>query len=71
MTILELHEMFGTDDRCREILERLRWPEGSYVHVASIMATRGLRNTTAMSAMLARTSSRSSLALCFRTRTLH
>src|SRR5438477_9204707 len=28
MTILELHEMFGTDDRCREILERLRWPEG-------------------------------------------
>jgi transposase-like protein len=28
MTIIELHEMFGTDDRCREILERLRWPEG-------------------------------------------
>ena len=28
MTILELHEMFGTDDRCREILERLRWPNG-------------------------------------------
>jgi transposase-like protein len=29
MTIIELHEMFGTDDRCREILERLRWPEGA------------------------------------------
>jgi transposase-like protein len=28
MTIIDLHEMFGTDDRCREILERLRWPEG-------------------------------------------
>jgi transposase-like protein len=28
MTIIELHEMFGTDERCREILERLRWPEG-------------------------------------------
>jgi transposase-like protein len=28
VTIIELHEMFGTDDRCREILERLRWPEG-------------------------------------------
>jgi transposase-like protein len=28
MTIIELHEMFGTDDRCREILERLRWPQG-------------------------------------------
>jgi transposase-like protein len=28
MTIIELHEMFGTDDRCREILERLRWPDG-------------------------------------------
>jgi transposase-like protein len=28
MTIIELHETFGTDDRCREILERLRWPEG-------------------------------------------
>jgi len=28
MTIIELHEMFGTDERCREILERLRWPKG-------------------------------------------
>jgi transposase-like protein len=28
MTIIELHEMFGTDERCREILERLRWPDG-------------------------------------------
>jgi transposase-like protein len=28
MTIIDVHEMFGTDDRCREILERLRWPEG-------------------------------------------
>jgi transposase-like protein len=28
MTIIELHEMFGTNDRCREILERLRWPDG-------------------------------------------
>jgi transposase-like protein len=28
MTLLDLNQMFSTDDRCRELLERLRWPEG-------------------------------------------
>ncbi|HEX8816378.1 MAG TPA: IS1595 family transposase [Terriglobales bacterium] len=28
MTLPELNLMFPTDDRCRELLERLRWPEG-------------------------------------------
>src|SRR5271170_1586320 len=28
MTLLDLNQMFSTDERCREILERLRWPEG-------------------------------------------
>jgi transposase-like protein len=28
MTLPEVNEMFSTDDRCRELLERLRWPEG-------------------------------------------
>ena len=28
MTIVELFGTFSSDDRCRELLERLRWPEG-------------------------------------------
>jgi len=28
MTIIELFEVFSSDDRCRELLERLRWPNG-------------------------------------------
>jgi transposase-like protein len=28
MTLLELNSAFSTDERCRELLERLRWPEG-------------------------------------------
>lgn len=28
MTLPEVNTMFSTDDRCRELLERLRWPEG-------------------------------------------
>ena len=28
MTIIDLCQMFSSDDRCRELLERLRWPEG-------------------------------------------
>jgi transposase-like protein len=28
MTLLDLNTMFSTDVRCRELLERLRWPEG-------------------------------------------
>jgi transposase-like protein len=28
MTLLEVNSLFSTDDRCRELLERLRWPEG-------------------------------------------
>jgi transposase-like protein len=28
MTLLDLNQMFSTDERCRELLERLRWPEG-------------------------------------------
>ena len=28
MTLLELNEGFSTDERCRELIERLRWPEG-------------------------------------------
>src|ERR1035441_281834 len=28
MTLVDLNKMFGTDERCREIMERLRWPEG-------------------------------------------
>jgi transposase-like protein len=28
MTLLDLNQMFSTDDRCRELMERLRWPEG-------------------------------------------
>ena len=28
MTLPDLNEMYSTDDRCRQLLERLRWPEG-------------------------------------------
>lgn len=28
MTLLDLNQMFGTDDKCREILTKLRWPYG-------------------------------------------
>ena len=28
MTLPEVNELFSTDDRCRQLLERLRWPEG-------------------------------------------
>lgn len=28
MTLPEVNNLYGTDDRCRELLERLRWPEG-------------------------------------------
>jgi transposase-like protein len=28
MTLPEMTEMFSTDDKCRELLERLRWPNG-------------------------------------------
>ena len=28
MTLLEINTMFSTDQKCRELLERLRWPEG-------------------------------------------
>jgi len=28
MTLLDLNQTFSTDARCRELLERLRWPEG-------------------------------------------
>lgn len=28
MTLLDLNQAFSTDERCRELLERLRWPEG-------------------------------------------
>lgn len=28
MTIIELFDSFSSDDRCRELLERLRWPNG-------------------------------------------
>jgi len=28
MTLPEVNTMFSTDDKCRELLERLRWPEG-------------------------------------------
>ena len=28
MTLLDVNEMFSTDAQCRELLERLRWPEG-------------------------------------------
>jgi transposase-like protein len=28
MTLPEVNELYSTDDRCRELLERLRWPEG-------------------------------------------
>jgi len=28
MTLPEVNAMFSTDDKCRELLERLRWPEG-------------------------------------------
>lgn len=28
MTLPDVNEMFGTDERCRELLERLRWPLG-------------------------------------------
>jgi transposase-like protein len=29
MTLPDVTELFGTDDKCRELLERLRWPEGA------------------------------------------
>jgi transposase-like protein len=28
MTLPEINKLYSTDDRCRELLERLRWPEG-------------------------------------------
>ena len=28
MTLLDVNQMFSTDAQCRELLERLRWPEG-------------------------------------------
>jgi transposase-like protein len=28
MTLLDLTQMFSSDDQCRELLKRLRWPEG-------------------------------------------
>jgi transposase-like protein len=28
MTLPDVNELYGTDARCRELLERLRWPEG-------------------------------------------
>ena len=28
MTLPELSKMFSTDDRCRELLKKLRWPTG-------------------------------------------
>lgn len=30
MTIIDLFNVFSSDDRCREILERLRWPNGPH-----------------------------------------
>ena len=29
MTLIDVHEMFSTDARCRELLKRLRWPLGA------------------------------------------
>src|SRR2546430_9011355 len=29
MTLPEITEMFSTDEKCRELLERLRWPKGA------------------------------------------
>jgi transposase-like protein len=28
MTLLDVHEMFSSDAKCRELLKRLRWPDG-------------------------------------------
>jgi transposase-like protein len=28
MTLPDVNELYGTDERCRQLLERLRWPEG-------------------------------------------
>jgi transposase-like protein len=28
MTLLDVHELFSTDEKCREVLKRLRWPNG-------------------------------------------
>jgi transposase-like protein len=28
MTLIDVHEMFSTDAKCRELLKRLRWPNG-------------------------------------------
>src|SRR5260370_4785759 len=28
MTLLDVHEMFSSDEKCRELLKRLRWPHG-------------------------------------------
>jgi transposase-like protein len=28
MTIIDVHSLFSTDEKCRELLERLRWPNG-------------------------------------------
>lgn len=28
MTLIDVHEMFSTSEKCRELLKRLRWPEG-------------------------------------------
>jgi len=29
MTLIDVHEMFSTEAKCRELLKRLRWPEGA------------------------------------------
>src|SRR5919106_96643 len=28
MTLIDVHTLFSTDEKCREILKRLRWPNG-------------------------------------------
>jgi transposase-like protein len=28
MTLIDVHEMFSSDEKCRELLKRLRWPNG-------------------------------------------
>jgi transposase-like protein len=38
MTLPDVNELYGTDERCRQLLERLRWPEG--VHCPRCKDTR-------------------------------
>ena len=40
MTLPEMTRLYSTDDRCRELLERLRWPEGVSARAAKIAASR-------------------------------